>query len=287
MTVSEILQSKRRTTSFEVFPPKNDAPFAPVQRAVDALASFRPDFMSVTYRAEGGTSRNTPAIAAHIEKDLHISALAHLTCASLPKTEMTKILRELKDLGVRNVLALRGDLPEGYDAEDATRYVHASGLIRKIRRTGGFCVGAACYPEGHPEAGSLERDIEYLKEKADSGADFFITQMFFDNSVLYSFLYRILKAGIHVPVLAGVMPVTNVRQILRSCALAQTSLPTRFRRIIDRFSDNPEALRQAGIAYATEQIIDLLANGVDGVHIYTMNRPEVAGQIMLNLSSIL
>lgn len=286
MKISEQLKNKTRTTSFEVFPPKNDAAYAPVEAAVDALSGFQPDFISVTYGAGGGTSVNTPKIAAHIQNDLKIPALAHLTCASSSKQEIERIVLDLKAKGIENILALRGDLPEGY-MPDSNHYQYAGELVTALREIGGFSVGAACYPEGHVEAASPEADLEHLKEKVDCGAEFLVTQMFFDNTALYSFLYRALKKGIDVPVLAGIMPVINKRQIARSCALSGTTLPSRFKVMIDKFSDNPEALKQAGIAYATEQIIDLIANGVNGIHIYTMNRPEVAGAIMHNLSSIL
>ncbi len=286
MQISEMLKSKQLTTSFEVFPPKNDAAYAPVEATVDKLSAFGPDFISVTYGAGGGTSVNTPKIAAHIENDLHIPALAHLTCASSTKEEIHRIILDLKSRGIQNILALRGDLPEGY-TPDGNHYLYADALITAIREIGGFSVGAACYAEGHVEAASPETDLDNLKTKVDCGADFLITQMFFDNSVLYSFLYRALKKGIDVPIIAGIMPVINQRQIKRSCALSGTTLPSRFRAMVDKFADNPEALKQAGIAYATEQIIDLIANGVNGIHIYTMNRPEVAGAIMANLSSIL
>lgn len=286
MKISEQLKNKVRTTSFEVFPPKNDAAYAPVEAAIDSLSSFCPDFISVTYGAGGGTSVNTPKIAAHIQNDLHIPALAHLTCASSSKQEIERIVSDLKSKGIENILALRGDLPENY-TPDGNHYQYASELVTALQEIGGFSVGAACYPEGHVEAASPEADLEHLKEKVDCGADFLVTQMFFDNTALYSFLYRALKKGIDVPVLAGIMPVINKRQIERSCALSGTTLPSRFKVMIDKFSDDPEALKQAGIAYATEQIIDLIANGVNGIHIYTMNRPEVAGAIMRNLSSIL
>lgn len=286
MQISEKLKAKQLTTSFEVFPPKNDAAYAPVEAAIDALSGYKPDFISVTYGAGGGTSVNTPKIAAHIQDDLQIPSLAHLTCASSTKAEIDAILRDLKGRGIENILALRGDLPEGYTPDD-DHYTYASQLVTAVREIGGFSIGAACYPEGHVEAQSPEKDLEHLKQKVDCGADFLVTQMFFDNTALYSFLYRALKKGIDVPVLAGIMPVINKRQITRSCALSGTTLPSRFKTMIDKFGDNPEALKQAGIAYATEQIIDLVANGVGGIHIYTMNRPEVAGAIMQNLSSIL
>ncbi len=286
MLISEQLKAKVQTTSFEVFPPKNNAAYAPVEAAVDRLSEFRPDFISVTYGAGGGTSVNTPKIASHIQNDLKIPALAHLTCASSTKAQIHEIVLDLKARGIQNILALRGDLPENYQP-DNDHYRYAGELVTAIREIGGFSVGAACYPEGHVESESAEADLRHLKEKVDCGADFLITQMFFDNSALYSFLYRALKIGIDVPVIAGIMPVINQKQIRRSCALSGTTLPSRFKAMIDKFYDNPEALLQAGIAYATEQIIDLISNGVNGIHIYTMNRPEVAGAIMSNLSSIL
>ena len=286
MLISEQLKAKVQTTSFEVFPPKNDAAYAPVEAAVDRLSEFRPDFISVTYGAGGGTSVNTPKIASHIQNDLKIPALAHLTCASSTKAQIHEIVLDLKARGIQNILALRGDLPENYQPDD-DHYRYAGELVTAIREIGGFSVGAACYPEGHVESESAEADLRHLKEKVDCGADFLITQMFFDNSALYSFLYRALKIGIDVPVIAGIMPVINQKQIRRSCALSGTTLPSRFKAMIDKFYDNPEVLQQAGIAYATEQIIDLISNGVNGIHIYTMNRPEVAGAIMSNLSSIL
>lgn len=285
--ISEQFKNNKISTSFEVFPPKNNAPYEPVKNAVDSLAVFNPDFISVTYGAGGGTSQNTPKIAAHIENALSIPALAHLTCASSTKEELSNIIDDLKSSGIQNILALRGDLPENYNSDDNNYYHFAYELVKAIKNKGDFCVGAACYPECHPEAESLQKDIKNLKIKVDSGVDFLVTQMFFDNSVLYSYLYRTLKAGIDVPIIAGVMPVINVKQIKRSCDLSGTSLPPRFRRMMDRFCDDPEALKQAGIAYATEQIIDLISNGVNGIHIYTMNKPEVAGQIMNNLSSVL
>ena len=286
MDLMEKFRSKQLVVSFEVFPPKNDAAYAPVEAAVDALASFSPDFISVTYGAGGGTSVNTPKIAAHIENDLHIPAMAHLTCASSDKQTVHNVLQDLKTRGVRNVLALRGDLPEDF-VPDNNHYRYASELVKAVREFGGFTVGAACYPEGHVEALSPEQDLENLKRKVDCGVDFLVTQMFFDNSVLYSFLYRALKKGIDIPVCAGIMPVMNPKQIARSCKLSGTTLPARLKTVVDKFADDPKAMQQAGIAYATEQIIELVANGVSGIHIYTMNRPEVAGAIMRNLSSIL
>ena len=287
MFINEILKSGGITTSFEVFPPKNNAPFEPVLKSVEKLSLLKPDFISVTYGAGGGTSQNTPKIASYIQHELHTPSMAHLTCASSTKEEIDAILSQLRDIGVDNILALRGDLPEDYNPDDSNYYRYASQLVERILDFGGFSVGAACYPEGHVESKNAHEDLIHLKEKVDCGAQYLVTQMFFDNAALYSFLYRALKVGIDVPVIAGVMPVMNPNQIKRSCALSGATLPSRFKIMLDKFSDDPVSLRQAGIAYATEQIIDLIANGVNGIHIYTMNKPEVAGAIMNNLSSIL
>jgi len=287
MYINEILKSGEISTSFEVFPPKNNAPFEPVLKSVEKLSLLKPDFISVTYGAGGGTSQNTPRIASYIQNELHTPSMAHLTCASSTKEEIDGILAELRDKGIDNILALRGDLPENYNPDNPNYYRYASQLVERILEFGGFSVGAACYPEGHVESKNSNEDLLHLKEKVDCGAQYLVTQMFFDNTALYSFLYRALKVGIDVPVIAGIMPVMNPAQIKRSCALSGATLPSRFKIMLDRFSDDPVSLQQAGIAYATEQIIDLIANGVNGIHIYTMNKPEVAGAIMHNLSSIL
>ena len=286
MLISEKLKSNRVCTSFEVFPPKNDMPFEPVKNAVCELSAFSPDYISVTYGAGGGTSKNTPEIVSFIQDELHIPSVAHLTCASSTKEEIDVILNELKSRGIKNILALRGDIPDGVQPDD-NHYRYASELITKIREFDCFSVGAACYPECHTQAKNSVEDLMHLKHKVDCGAEYLITQMFFDNSALYSFLYRALKVGIDVPVVAGIMPVINRKQIVRSCSLSGATIPSKFRIMLDRFSDEPESLRQAGIAYATEQIIDLISNGVSNIHIYTMNKPEVAGKIIENLSSIL
>lgn len=286
MKIKEKLQSGKVHISFEVFPPKTDDKYESVVKAVDEIAALSPSFISVTYGAGGGTSRNTVGIAAHIQKDLKVPSLAHLTCVSSTKEEVKEVIRKLKDEGIENVLALRGDIPEGmeYPAED--KFLHASGLIELLKQSGDFCIGGACYPEGHVESPSQKEDILHLKEKVDCGLDFLTTQMFFDNHILYNFLYKIREAGITVPVFPGIMPVTNKSQISRICALSGTYLPERFKAVVDRFGDNPKAMHQAGVAYATEQIIDLIANGINNIHIYSMNKPQVAKAIMENLSEI-
>ena len=214
-----------------------------------------------------------------------MTPLAHLTCVSSTREKVQGVLKELKGHGIENVLALRGDIPE--NGQTPRVYHYASELIREIKQSGGFCIGAACYPEGHVESANKSVDMDYLKQKVEAGCDFVTTQMFFDNSILYSYLYRIREKGITVPVIAGIMPVTNAKQIKRITQMSGTYLPSRFMSIVDRFGDNPAAMKQAGIAYATDQIIDLIANGVGGIHVYSMNKPDVAGKIKENLSEIL
>ena len=272
--------------SFEVFPPKTDAGFESVLKATDGIAELTPSFISVTYGAGGGTSKNTVKIASHIKNDLKIPALAHLTCVSSTKEEVHKVIGQLQKEGIENILALRGDIPQDGQFPLPGQYSHACELIEDIKKMGDFCIGAACYPEGHVESEHKKDDIAHLKQKVDCGVDFLTTQMFFDNHILYNFLYKALSRGIDVPVVAGIMPVTNKAQIKRIVSLSGNMVPPRFLAIVDRFGDNPAAMRQAGIAYATDQIIDLIANGVNHVHIYTMNKPDVAGEILDNLSEI-
>lgn len=273
--------------SFEVFPPKTDAGFQKVLQATEKIAELKPAYISVTYGAGGGTSKNTAKIASHIKNNLGVESLAHLTCASSTKEEVQVVIENLKALGIENILALRGDIPEGMTFPTGDRYHYAYELVEAIRKSGDFCIGAACYPEGHVENEHKEDDIKYLKQKVDSGVDFLTTQMFFDNDIHYNFLYRIREAGITVPVLPGIMPITSAAQMKRSQELSGTVFPRRFLSILDRFGDYPDAMMQAGIAYATDQIIDLLTNGVKNIHIYSMNKPEVAVKIMENLSEVI
>ena len=287
MKIKERLQENKVHISFEVFPPKTDAGFESVMGAVEKIAALKPYYISVTYGAGGGTSKNTVKIASHIKKDLGVPSLAHLTCASSTREEVHAVIDRLKEEGIENILALRGDIPKDASFPIPGQYHYASELIRDIKEQGDFCIGAACYPEGHVESASKDEDILHLKEKVDCGVDFLTTQMFFDNSILYNFLYRIREKGITVPVLPGIMPVTNGKQIARICSLSGTVLPQRFLAVVDKFGDNPAAMQQAGIAYATDQIIDLIANGIQNIHIYSMNKPEVAAAIMANLSEIM
>lgn len=287
MKIIDRLTDGRIHISFEIFPPKTDTGYDKVIAAADELAAFSPAFISVTYGAGGGTSQNTARIAGHIKHALHIESLAHLTCASSTKEEVRRVIATLKKEGIENILALRGDRPAQAPDQGADRFTYAYELVEEIRRSGDFCVGAACYPEGHVENEHKVDDIRFLKKKVDAGVDFLTTQMFFDNDIHYNFLYRIREAGIHVPVLPGIMPITSAAQMKRTQELAGTVYPRRFLAILDRFGHDKEAMFQAGIAYATDQIIDLLANGVKNIHIYTMNRPEVAGTIMQNISRII
>ncbi len=286
MRIDEALKQNRNILSFEVFPPKPGGDVEHIRCAVKEIAALKPDFMSVTYGAGGGNSKNTLEIAKDVQNS-GVTALAHLTCIGATKQTIIERLQAFREAGIENVLALRGDRPKDMPADFKGDYTYASELVNEINDFGGFCVGAACYPEGHTECISRSKDLENLKIKVENGCSFLATQMFFDNSTLYSFLYRLSEKNINVPVIAGVMPVTNGKQIARSCELSGTSLPSRFRMIVDKYGDNPAAMKQAGIAYATEQIIDLFANGVRAVHVYTMNKPDVAKAILDNVSEII
>ncbi len=285
MLIRDLLCRQALTFSCELFPPKAGSELPRAYEIVAKTASLEPDFISVTYGASGSTSQNTIEIAQNIQQN-GVAALAHLTCVSSPPEQIVQLLHRLRKSGIQNILALRGDLPTGQSAPTEGYFQHACDLVKTIKDFGGFCVGGACYPEGHVESPCQEQDIDYLKEKVDAGCDFLTTQMFFDNNVLYRFLYRLYSKNITVPVLAGIMPVTNKKQITRIVKLSGTALPPRFQNILDRFGENNDAMEQAGIAYATEQIIDLVANGVRGIHLYTMNRPDIAAKIMGNLSCI-
>ena len=287
MKISEILKQGKPTISFEVYPPKTEDQFTKHREATMKIAGLKPDFMSVTYGANGGTRKYTFQMASDIQNKCGVTALAHITCVTTDRNGIHERLNDLKDKGIENVLALRGDIPEGYEFPVKNGYLHANELAADIKSYGDFCVGAACYPEGHPEAHTKQQDMENLKLKQDAGCEFLTTQMFFDNSILYSFLYRIREIGITIPVLAGIMPITQKKQIETAVKLSGTVFPARFLSIADKFGDNPKAMKQAGIAYATEQIIDLVANGVKGIHVYSMNKPDVAAKIMDNLSEIL
>ncbi len=286
MKLTDIITGAKPSLSFEVFPPKTWETYDQIRDATEEIASLHPSYMSVTYGAGGGTSDYTVSIAENIQKKHGVPTIAHLTCISSSREQVKKQLSKLKDAGITNILALRGDLPKDGSMKSAD-YSYSSQLIKDIIEFGDFCIGGACYPEGHPDSKTWMDDVKYLKVKVDAGCEFLTTQMFFDNNILYNFLYRIREAGIDVPVVAGIMPVTNAVQIKRICAISGNALPQRFIRIADKFGSDPRAMMQAGIAYATAQVIDLLANGINAVHIYSMNKPEVARQIKENLTGII
>ena len=290
MKIVDVIKSGKLSLSFEVFPPKTETSFESVKTATEEIAKLCPSFMSVTYGAGGGTSRYTLDIAKNIEKLYGVPTLAHLTCVSSTKETVHEKIAALKAAGIENVMALRGDIPQELINSDRSNwdYRYAVDLIKELNADGDrFCIGAACYPEVHPESATQKDDIKHLKEKIDAGAHFLTTQMFFDNNLLYNFLYKIREAGITVPVIAGVMPITNANQVERAIKLSGSFMPQRFKSLVDKFGSNPAAMKQAGIAYATDQIIDLYANGINSVHVYSMNKPEVAAKIQDNLSCIL
>ena len=289
MKLTEIFAKNTYSLSFEVFPPKTSDVYDSVKSATEEIARLRPAFMSVTYGAGGGTSRYTLDIAKNIRDAFGVPSLAHLTCVSSTKETVAARIADFQAAGIKNVMALRGDIPADMQGQDRSKwaYSHAVELVRGLKEKGDFCVGGACYPEVHPESASQKEDVRYLKEKVDAGCDFLTTQMFFDNNLLYNFLYKIREAGIKVPVIAGIMPITNANQVKRAIQLSGSFVPQRFKTIVDCFGSDPKAMQEAGIAYATDQIIDLYANGIINVHVYSMNKPHVAAKIQSNLASIL
>ena len=290
MRIIDLLERDTLSLSFEVFPPKTESGFDTVREATEEIAKLRPAFMSITYGAGGGTSRYTLDIARNIKERYGVPALEHLTCVSSTKAMVREKIAEIKAAGIRNVMALRGDIPTDLTGADRSGwdYRYAIDLVRELRETcPDLCIGGACYPEVHPESRHQAEDIAHLKEKVEAGCDFLTTQMFFDNNLLYNFLYKIRQAGIEVPVVPGIMPITNGNQVERAISLSGSLMPQRFKSLVDKFGDDPAAMKQAGIAYATDQIIDLYANGVNHIHLYSMNKPDIAAQIMANLSDIL
>lgn len=286
MKIIDILKNKRVTLSFEVFPPKTADAVPTALAAAEAIAALHPDFMSVTYGAGGGTSDFTVHIASAVKKTYGVEVMPHLTCLSSTKEKVTETLQDYKEAGFETIMALRGDVPA--DGTKKNDFEHATDLMKKIKSfDSSMALGGACYPEGHPESPSLAADIENIRSKVDAGAQFLSTQMFFDNSLFYSYLNRLHAAGINVPVLAGIMPITNKRILTRSLAMSGTAVPARYIAMVDAYGDSPEAMKQAGIAYATEQILDLYANGVKNVHVFAMNKPDVAKAISENIRPVL
>ena len=290
MKISELLKEKKYSLSFEVFPPKTNAVYESVISAAKEIAKLEPSFMSVTYGAGGGTSEYTLEMAKNIKNRYGVPSVAHLTCISSTKETVREMIEKIKDAGIENIMALRGDIPQERLGEDREKwaYRYASELVADIKSISpSMCIGGACYPEIHPESANQTEDIRYLKEKVNAGCEFLTTQMFFDNNLLYNFLYKIREAGITVPVIAGIMPITKANQVEKAIKLSGSFMPQRFKSLVDKFGRYPDAMKQAGIAYATDQIIDLYANGITHVHVYTMNKPDVAAQIKANMSDIL
>ena len=287
MKIRDLITQDKATLSFEVFPPKKDTDFADVEAAALGIAAFKPDYMSVTYGAGGSTKGHTIQLAQEIQEKYDVPTIAHLTCVCASKEGIKTALADMKNAGRENILALRGDIPKNYDGQVFAEFSHASELVELIKETGDFCVGGACYPEVHPDSANKHEDIIGLKKKVDAGCDYLTTQMFFDNNIFFNFMYRIREAGISVPIIPGIMPITRRVQVKNAVKLSGCNVPERFKSIVDAFGDTEAAMRQAGIAYATDQIIDLMANGVKHIHVYSMNKPEVAAGIQKNLSEIL
>lgn len=287
MKIRDLITQDKATLSFEVFPPKKDTDFADVEAAALGIAAFKPDYMSVTYGAGGSTKGHTIQLAREIQEKYDVPTIAHLTCVCASKEGIKTALADMKNAGIENILALRGDIPKNYDGQVFAEFSHASELVELIKETGDFCVGGACYPEVHPDSANKHEDIIGLKKKVDAGCDYLTTQMFFDNNIFFNFMYRIREAGISVPIIPGIMPITRRVQVKNAVKLSGCNVPERFKSIVDAFGDTEAAMRQAGIAYATDQIIDFMANGVKHIHVYSMNKPEVAVGIQKNLSEIL
>lgn len=288
MKVSEILKNKA-TISFEIFPPKNHiGNLESIYHTIDELAKLNPDFISVTYGALGNTKGKTVEIASTIKNKYHIEAVAHLTCISSHKEDIIQVLDELKDNHIENILALRGDYPIDYNERlEHPDFKHANELTKFIKEYYDFCVSGACYPEVHSEANSFDEDLKYLKQKVDSGAEYLVTQIFFDNNYYYRLVKEARRRGINVPILAGIMPVTNAKQLLKTAKLCGTNIPYNLSTMIERYRNNPKAMKEIGIQFACMQIIDLISNGVDGIHIYTMNKPEIAKSIFASIDEVL
>ena len=289
MKLTELFAKDQINLSFEVFPNKKPENLESVKAKTAKIAELKPAFMSVTYGAGGGTSQFTLEIAKNLEQNCGVPVLAHLTGVSSTKEIVAQRIEELQAAGIQNIMALRGDLTPEMEGQDRTNwaYRYAIDLIRELKEKGDFCIGSGCYPEVHPEAANMLEDIRFLKEKVDAGCDFLTSQLFFDNSIFYDYLYKVREAGIAVPVIPGIMPVTNAKQMERSIQMSGSFIPRHFKALLERFGNNDAAMKQAGIAYATEQIIDLYANGVKNVHVYTMNNPEVAEKIMANVKDLL
>lgn len=281
MSVSEKYNNKC-PISFEIFPPKGELDPATIGNVLDGMSRLAPDFISVTYSAGGGgNSKKTIELAGTIQKDYYIESIAHMTCINSSRDEVDSVIDSIVGAGIKNVLALRGDIVEG---KAPTDFKYAKELIPLLKDRG-ICVGAACYPEGHVSCEDVDADVDFLKEKQDAGADFFLSQLFFDNSAFYRFMERAARHGITKPVSAGIMPILSKSQIMRMIFMCGASLPRDIILILNKYENDPESLRKAGIEYASKQIIDLIKNGTQGIHIYSMNRPENAAEILENIKN--
>ena len=286
MKIKKLFAEKKVVFSLEVFPPRNDVPIEDIYQTLDELQGINPDYISVTYGAGGGVNKNrTVEISSLLKEKYSIESLAHLTCINSTRETLNQILANLKTKNIENILALRGDHPD--HGKEIGDYTYAYQLVDHIKQKGDFGIAAACYPEGHLESDSLEEDLIHLKQKVNHGVDYLITQMFFENELFYKFREKTAAKGIDVPIEAGIMPVINKRQVSRIIELSDSYLPKKFTKILDKYGDNDDALRDAGIAYAVEQIVDLIASDVDGIHLYTMNNPYVAKKIKNAVGSLI
>lgn len=287
MRICDILRTKK-TFSFEVFPPKPEvSDLNDIYRTIDALQQFRPDFISVTFKASGDNSRNTINLARYIQQHTSAEPLVHLTCGSLNREEVDDVAATLEQEGIANVLALRGDKPADSPDNYLKCFQHASELMAYLRSTHPFCMGGACYPEGHIECDSLYDDLHFMKTKQDMGASFLITQLFYDNNYFYRLLRVAKKTGITIPIIPGIMPLTSATMFNRIMHMAGASIPFELRVLFDRFQNDKEAMYEIGIAYSVNQILELLANDADGIHIYTMNHANVAGEIYRRIRNVI
>ncbi len=286
MKLSEMHKQKKSVLSFEIFPPKKDHELKNIDKTLEILCELNPDFISVTFGAGGSANHNqTIELAKKIKETYHVEPVVHLTCLCYDRGQIDAFSKELEAEGIQNILALRGD--RNPDIPEKDDFAHASDLIQYLKTKGDFCIAAACYPECHPESDSRVDEMRHLKGKVDAGASLLLSQLFFDNNYFYRFVEDCRIAGIDVPVTPGIMPVINASQIKRMVTLCGASLPPRFEKIIHRFETNKEALFDAGMSYALSQVIDLLANDVDGVHLYTMNNPAVARKICEGIRNII
>ena len=285
MKIIDIINGQTPSLSFEVFPPKTTDKYESVSKAVKEIAELNPSYMSVTYGAGGGRSKYTSRIAQEVQS-CGVTSLAHLTCISSSKQEIGSELNKFNELGIKNILALRGDIPDGLEINELD-FHYAYELIDEIKKYGDFCIGGACYPEQHPESISAEKDIEYLKLKIDHGCDFLTTQMFFDNNIFFSFVERLRKIGINAPVVAGLMPVTSTSQLERIVFLSGNALPQNFMKIVNKYVDDPISFRKACIEFTVNQAREIYENGFNSIHIYLMNKPDVAKEIQTNLRDVI